>query len=65
MNESIYAVISSGEQVDCFGDFNKNDPLCAKYCALRLRCVIEQDQNIRTEILEQLVANENGLTRIQ
>ena len=65
MSKNIFAIITSGEQMDCFGDYNKNNPLCVRHCALRLRCVIEQDHNIRTEILEELVSNEDGLGKIQ
>lgn len=65
MSKNIYALITAGEQMDCFGGYNKNTSLCAKHCALRLRCVIEQDHNIRTEILEELVADESGLAKIQ
>ena len=65
MSSNIYAIITSGEQMDCFGDYNKNNPLCAKHCARRISCVIEQDHNIRTEILEELVSSEDGIGKIQ
>jgi hypothetical protein len=53
------------DQLDCFGDYSKSNRLCARYCALRLRCAIEQDQFRRMEIIEDLVAAEDPLFRIQ
>lgn len=43
------------QHLACLGEFNPKDPICKYRCALRLRCVIEQDQKERTEILEELV----------
>lgn len=50
---------------DCFGEYNKGNPLCAKHCALRLRCAIEQDQNMRLELIEDLVSVEGQIIKIQ
>lgn len=51
--------------LDCFGEYNKGNPLCAKHCALRLRCAIEQDQNMRLELIEDLVSVEGQIIKIQ
>ena len=53
------------ESLDCFGDYNKSNRLCARYCALRLRCAIEQDQNLRSALLEELVGPESTIGKIQ
>lgn len=58
MNDIFHAVISTIEQAECLGDFDKNNPLCSTYCVLRLRCAIEQDNNIRNELMEELFASE-------
>ena len=58
MMKKLNDVITPDELLDCFGDFNKSDRLCTKYCVLRLRCAIEQEQNIRSILLEELVAAE-------
>ncbi|RJQ70706.1 MAG: hypothetical protein C4519_20500 [Desulfobacteraceae bacterium] len=42
------------DELDCFGDYSRANPLCANHCALRLRCAIEQEQNIRMELLSDL-----------
>jgi hypothetical protein len=65
MNNIVYAVITTGEQADCLGDFDKNSPLCSTYCVLRLRCVIEQSHNLRSDILEELFASEGTSVKIQ
>ncbi len=51
--------ISFYDHLGCFGNFNIDDPICKKFCALRLRCAIEQDQNVRMEILEDLVSSDD------
>jgi len=53
------------DYLGCFGDFNSEDPVCIKHCALRLSCAIEQDQNIKQEILEDLIAYEGSTIKIQ
>ncbi len=40
--------------VGCFGDFNPEDQICRKFCALCIRCAIESDQVTKMEILEDL-----------
>jgi hypothetical protein len=53
------------EQLNCFGDYTKANPICAKHCALRLRCAIEQGQNMRMELLEDLIDSEVLPIKIQ
>ena len=53
------------EELDCFGEFTKSSPLCAQHCVLRLRCVIEQDHNIRMEVLADLATAEDMTITIQ
>jgi hypothetical protein len=40
--------------VGCFGEFNLEDQICRKFCALCIRCAIESDQVTKMEILEDL-----------
>lgn len=65
MNNIGYAVITTVEQVDCLGDFDKNSKLCSTYCALRLRCAIDQSHILRSDILEELFASEGTSVKIQ
>ena len=53
------------EQLDCFGDYNRVNPLCVKHCALRLRCVIEQEHYLKTELLSELAEAEDMMITIQ
>ena len=53
------------EHLGCFGDFNPEDIICKKFCALRLRCAIDNDQNTRMELLEDLMAYEEMNIKMQ
>jgi hypothetical protein len=53
------------DHLGCFGGFQKDDPICKRFCALRIRCAIQQDQNVRLEIMEELVACERAVLKIQ
>jgi hypothetical protein len=50
--------VSLDDYVGCFGNFNRKNVICKRYCALNLRCAIENEQNVRMELLEDLVASE-------
>jgi hypothetical protein len=49
------------DRLDCFGDYFSQDPLCRKYCALRLRCAIERDRDPPYERYEDLGFPDVGL----
>jgi hypothetical protein len=53
------------DHVGCFGDFNIEDLVCKKFCALSLRCTIEREQIEQMELLEDLVFPENMFIKIQ
>ncbi|MCJ8500715.1 hypothetical protein [Desulfatitalea alkaliphila] len=53
------------DHLDCFGDFSKTNPLCAKHCVLRLRCAIEQDYAVRMEVLDEMATAEHVTFTIQ
>jgi hypothetical protein len=65
MKKEILDQVCTDEYLGCFGDFNVEDVVCKKYCALSLRCAIEKDQNERMEILEDLMASEQIPSRLQ
>ena len=48
--------LSFDQYLGCFGRYRRNDPICRQRCALSLRCAIENDQNERFEMLEELVS---------
>ena len=49
----------------CFGNFNVQDPICKQFCALRLRCLIDRDQNNTLELLEELMHSDGVSIKIQ
>jgi hypothetical protein len=46
------------DDLGCLGDFNPEDRMCFKFCALSLRCAIESNHHIQAEILEDLMYSE-------
>ena len=55
MKEEINNKFPLDDHLGCFGYFDIEDPICQKLCALSVRCIIERNQNIRMEILEDMV----------
>lgn len=51
--------------LQCYGGYNAEDAICRRFCALRLRCAIEQDQNARMEVIEDLMSYENIINKLQ
>ena len=49
----------------CFGNYDAQDPICRELCALSLRCTIEREQNIRLELLEDLVSSNDITLKMQ
>ena len=58
MNKKKNGSLTFDEYIGCFGNFEMEDPVCKNLCALRLKCAIEKDQNVRMELLEEMMANE-------
>ncbi len=55
----------SEDHLGCFGNFNITDAVCKKYCVLRLRCAVAQDQSSRMDVLEDLLFPEGLTEKIQ
>ena len=53
------------DQVGCIGEFDAEDDVCTKHCALKLRCAIEYHQNERMEVIEDIVASSSTFVKIQ
>ncbi|MBA2881783.1 hypothetical protein HNR65_002114 [Desulfosalsimonas propionicica] len=53
------------DTVECYGRFDIQARICRKYCALRLRCAVEQSQQMRIEQLEDLMNSYEATTNIQ
>jgi len=65
MKKEFIGKTSLNDYLGCFGNFNIQDPICKKFCALRLRCAIDRDHNTRLELLEDLISSECTLITIQ
>ena len=53
------------QHVGCFGRFDIADPICIRHCAIKIRCVIERDQNTQFEVIEDLFSAEDAATKLQ
>lgn len=53
------------DQLGCIGEFDADDELCTRFCALSLRCAIAYNQNTRVEVIEDLVASNSPHITIQ
>ena len=51
--------------LECFGDISLKNPVCRKYCALRLKCAIEQAEQNRLVALEDIINAQEVSLKIQ
>ena len=65
MKKELMSQISLEDHLDCLGNFNIEDPLCKKLCALSLRCAIDSDKNTRLELLEDLMSYNGVFVKMQ
>ncbi len=56
---------SANPHMGCFGEYEATDMICKKFCALRLRCAIENNQNARMELIEDLMSYEEMNFKLQ
>ncbi len=57
--------IDSLDIPDCFGEFNKKNRLCSKYCSISIRCCIMHNQNPKIDILEKLLIQNQYAIKLQ
>ncbi len=65
MKKGLINQVSFDDHLGCFGDFNMGDLICRKFCALSISCAIEHEKNERLEVLEDLVAVDGMLMKLQ
>ncbi len=53
------------DEVECFGRFDIRQRLCRKYCALRLRCALDQLDQSRLDQLEDLMTEYEITSKLQ
>jgi hypothetical protein len=49
----------------CFGSFQSDDPICRRYCAIRIRCAIERDLAICLEVFEEPATEDDQPLTVQ
>jgi hypothetical protein len=65
MRKELTRSVLLDDYLGCFGGFNINDTVCKKFCALSLRCAIEQEQKARVELLAEMVSDNSLLLKVQ
>ncbi|MBU8848272.1 MAG: hypothetical protein KOO65_01630 [Desulfobacterales bacterium] len=50
---------------DCFGEFNKKNKLCSKYCSIAIRCCVLHNKNPKIDILEKLLIHNHYAIKLQ
>ena len=65
MNKDQITKLLIADHLGCFGNFSIEDPICKRLCAVNLRCAIEQENNTRLEILQDLVFSDDLSVKIQ
>lgn len=46
-------------RLNCFGEFNRDDPICLKSCALNINCAIAKNQLLGFQLLDDSGLNFN------
>ncbi len=44
------------DAVECYGRFDIKSTICRKYCAVRMRCAIDQSEQLKAEQLEDMMS---------
>lgn len=65
MSETSKKPVPAHRHIGCFGEHDPEDPVCKRFCALRLRCAIEKDQNVRLELIEDLMSYDDLNLKLQ
>ena len=65
MKKELMNQISLNDHLGCLGNFNIQDPLCQKLCALNVRCAIEREKNTRIELLEDIISYNGMIIKVQ
>ena len=65
MQKRIVEIEGIDDQIGCVGEYDPADELCLKHCALKLRCLIEYNRNLRIEVIEDIVASNDTFIKTQ
>ncbi len=64
MKNTLIAQEPLDRYVDCFGEFNAEDPVCKRVCALRLRCAVDSTQKDRISLIDELFNSDELVVKL-
>jgi len=44
-------------RLNCFGEFEENDPICLKVCALNINCAIAKNRYFSYQIMDDSISS--------
>ena len=50
---------------DCYGEFNKDNKLCAQYCSISIKCCVLYGKSPKIDILEKLLIHNQYAIKLQ
>ena len=62
---NLFDQLQIADHLGCFGNFMLNDPICRKYCAIKIRCLIEREHNSKLELWQDLAEYDTTLPKPQ
>jgi len=65
MQNTTEDIVGFEDYAGCFGDYNPEDPICRKFCALSIRCIIERDQIDMMEMMDEFPVSESMFVTVQ
>ena len=65
MNKEPEADITFTDFLGCTEEFDMKNTICMKHCSINLRCIIENNKSLQTELLDELMLFNDKLIRIQ
>ena len=48
---------------NCFGTYSDTHPVCARYCNVRLKCMIEKEHSLQTALMEEIIFLEDDVPK--
>ena len=54
MKKELFECGRLGRYLQCYGEFDMEDPICKTLCALRLRCAVDYGQREQMDLMESL-----------
>lgn len=49
---------------DCYGEYNRENRLCSKYCSISIKCCVLQNKHPKIDILEKLLIHNHYAVKL-